>query len=527
MAKNERLALLSVSDKRGLQDFARVLARLGFDLLSTGGTATELGRAGLAVTAIETFTGSPEILGGRVKTLHPLVHAGILARPTPEHLEELREQGGRPIDLVVVNLYPFRQTAARPGVTLAELIEQIDIGGPSMIRGAAKNHARVGVVCDPDDYVRIAAELESGNGRLSDATRLELAKKAFAHTASYDGAIATTLSGLGPGGSPDPSAWPKAFFVELELVQTLRYGENPHQRGAFYRTLPRQEGGCLAAAVQLQGKELSYNNILDADAAHQAASAFDGIAAVVIKHTNPCGAATGATLAAAYRQAREADPVSAFGGIVGLNREVDRETAQLLAETFLEAVVAPGFEPEALAALERKKDLRLLKVPPLSGGVPQLELKSVGGGVLAQDRDVVGDDLAEARVVSARPPTEAERRALDFTWRVSRHVKSNAIVLGRLADGGHGQTVAIGAGQMSRVDSVQIAVQKAGDRARGSVLGSDAFFPFRDGPDLAAAAGVTAIVQPGGSKRDAEVIAAANEHGMAMLFTGRRHFKHG
>ncbi len=523
MPAGKRLALLSVSNKRGLVDFARSLVSLGFDLLSTGGTATELEKAGLPVTTVEAFTGSPEILDGRVKTLHPLVHAGILARPTREHLEQLAAYGGRPIDLVVVNLYPFRETAARAGVTLPEMIEQIDIGGPSMIRGAAKNHARVGVVCEPADYDAVLAELRASGGTLSDESRLGLARKAFAHTASYDGAIASTLSALDPA----TAGWPTSLFLELELAQTLRYGENPHQRGAFYRSVPRASSGCLAAAAQLQGKELSYNNILDADAAYEAASAFDEIAAVVIKHTNPCGAATGPSLAAAYRDAREADPVSAFGGIVGLNREVDVDTARLLAETFLEAVIAPGFTAEALSALERKKDLRLLRVPPsATGGAVGREWKSVGGGMLGQDRDVARDDLAQAKVVSARPPTADERATLDFAWRVCRYVKSNAIVLAR-TQGGHGQSVSVGAGQMSRVDSVQIAVQKAGERARGSVLASDAFFPFRDGPDAAARAGITAIVQPGGSKRDGEVIESANEHGIAMLFTGIRHFKHG
>jgi len=518
MAPATRLALLSVSDKTGLVDLGRALTEIGLGLLSTGGTATALRAAGLPVLTVDELTGSPEILDGRVKTLHPKVHAGILAKPTPEHMAELAAFGGRPIDLVVVNLYPFRETAAKPGVTLAQLIEQIDIGGPSMIRGAAKNHARVGVVCDPADYGRVVEELRSSGGKLSDETRFALACKAFAHTAAYDTAIAATLPARAGG-----AGWPATFVLEARLAQSLRYGENPHQKGAFYRTVPAVRGGCIAAAEQHGGKELSYNNILDADAAWEAVRAFEATAAVVVKHTNPCGAAVGATVAEAYRRAREADAISAFGGIVALNRPVDEAAARLLAETFLEAVVAPSFAPAALDVLRAKKDLRLLSVPAAdAAAAPALEVKSVGGGLLVQDRDARSDDLAAAKVVTQRAPTADELRGLDLAWRVCAHVKSNAIVLATAE-----ATVGIGAGQMSRVDSVKNAVEKAGERARGAVLASDAFFPFRDGPDVAAKAGVTAIVQPGGSKRDAEVIDAANEHGIAMIFTGTRHFRHG
>jgi phosphoribosylaminoimidazolecarboxamide formyltransferase/IMP cyclohydrolase len=536
MALAARLALLSVSDKTGLVDLGRALTELGLELLSTGGTAASLRAAGLRVLTVDELTGSPEILDGRVKTLHPRVHAGILAKPTPEHMAELEAFGGRPIDLVIVNLYPFRETAARPGVTLLELVEQIDIGGPSMIRGAAKNHARVGVVCDPADYGRVVEELRGSGGKLSDSTRFALACKAFAHTAAYDAAIAATLPARAggvhhsttlSGGLMQPrrgaSDWPETFVLEARLAQALRYGENPHQKGAFYRTLPVATGGCVAAAEQLGGKELSYNNILDADAAWEAVRAFEATAAVVVKHTNPCGAAVGATLAEAYRRAREADAVSAFGGIVALNRPVDEAAARLLAETFLEAVVAPSFAPAALEVLRGKKDLRLLAVPAAAvTAAPALEVKTVGGGLLVQERDTRADDLAVAKVVTKRAPTADELRGLDLAWRVSAHVKSNAIVLATAE-----ATVGIGAGQMSRVDSVKNAVEKAGERARGAVLASDAFFPFRDGPDAAAKAGVTAIAQPGGSKRDGEVIDAANEHGIAMIFTGTRHFRHG
>jgi phosphoribosylaminoimidazolecarboxamide formyltransferase / IMP cyclohydrolase len=510
-------ALLSVSDKRDLAQFAKQLAAAGVELLSTGGTAKALRDAGLTVVDVSTYTGSPEVMDGRVKTLHPRVHGGLLMRDTAEDQKQLAELGGKPIDLVVVNLYPFESTVAR-GAPHDEVIENIDIGGPSMLRSAAKNHARVTVVVDPSDYAAVAKALPEAP---SQAERARLAAKAFTHTAAYDGAIAGYLTGRDEGASP---AFPGTLTLQFSRAYGLRYGENPHQSGAFYVERNAPEGS-LARAESLGagGKELSFNNLVDCEAALDAVREFEGPAAVVVKHTNPCGVAEAASLAEAYRIAREADSVSAFGGIVALNGAVELETAKVLAETFVECIVAPSFSEEALGVLRGKKNLRLLATKAWLGAThKELTFKRVGGGLVAQDRDAVADaEIKTAKVVSKRAPTAEELSALAFAWRVCKHVKSNAIVLAKGK-----RTVGVGAGQMSRVVSVEIAVKKAGDEARGSVLASDAFFPFPDGVEAAAAAGVTAIIQPGGSVKDPEVIAAADAAGIAMITTSVRHFRH-
>lgn len=522
-------ALISVSDKRGVVDFARGLAALGIEILSTGGTAKALAEAGISVVAVEDFTGFPEMLDGRVKTLHPRIHAGILHRRSDlRHQHAMTEHGLQPIDLVVVNLYPFEQTVARPDCSFAEAIENIDIGGPSLLRAAAKNHADVGVVVDPDDYPQVLDALRS-HGSLSAAQKLGLAKKAFRLTARYDGAIADYLGSL-DGDERRPFG--ETVHFQYVKAQDLRYGENPHQQAAFYRAPDIQEP-CIANARQLQGKELSFNNIVDANAAFELLSEFDTIAAVAIKHTNPCGAATSKTsLAEAFRKARACDPVSIFGGIVGLNREVEGETAQeilnLYEQGFLEIIIAPSFSAQAmqmLASSQRLQNIRLLEIPSLSDPQPaRFEAKSVVGGLLLQERDRGHVRVEDCRVVTQRRPTPDEYEALDFAWRIAKHVKSNAIVLT-----GRDQIVGVGAGQMSRVDSAKIAVTRAhelGLETQGSVVGSDAFFPFRDGLDVVAQAGATAVIQPGGSLRDKEVIAAADDYGMAMVFAGMRHFRH-
>jgi phosphoribosylaminoimidazolecarboxamide formyltransferase/IMP cyclohydrolase len=513
-------ALLSVSDKTGLVELGQRLGRLGIELLSTGGTARTLREAGVSVREVSDFTGFPEILDGRVKTLHPRVHGGLLGRDTDEHRRQMREAGLEPIDLVVVNLYPFRETVAR-GAAFAEVIENIDIGGPAMIRSAAKNHERVAVLVEPADYGRVAGELES-TGAISPGLRFELARKAFAHTAAYDGAVASYLGRLEDPGA-EPATFPETLHPALRRQRVLRYGENPHQKAAFYALDVTAAGPSLARAEVLQGKELSYNNLLDLDAALGLVLEFAAPAAAIIKHTNPCGAAVATEgVAQAYRLARETDPVSAFGGIVAVNRPVDGELARDMAETFLECVIAPDYSPEALAALSVKKGLRLLKLPVgTPRGADELVLRTVAGGVLVQTADSATFAAADGRVMSERAPTTAELADLDFAWRVAKHVRSNAIVLA-----GGGRTLGIGAGQMSRVDSVKIAVAKARFPLAGAVLASDAYFPFRDGVDEAARAGVTAIVEPGGSMRDQEVILAANERGMAVVFTGERHFRH-
>ncbi|GAB6049384.1 bifunctional phosphoribosylaminoimidazolecarboxamide formyltransferase/IMP cyclohydrolase [Hydrogenophilus islandicus] len=521
----ERYALLSVSDKTGLIPFAQGLAAIGFRLLSTGGTAQLLRTAGLTVIDVAEHTGFPEMLDGRVKTLHPRVHAGILAdRSNPAHMETLRAHGIPPIDIVAVNLYPFAATIARSDATLADAIENIDIGGPAMVRAAAKNHGNesggVTVIVDPSDYSAILDEL-TAQGSVSYRTRFRLAAKAFTHTARYDAMVSEYLTQR-----LTQSEWPQALSLAFDLVMPLRYGENPHQTAAFYRDLDPPPGS-LALAELLQGKPLSYNNLADADAAWECVKQFhpkqDGPACVIVKHANPCGVALGATAEEAYQRAWSTDPTSAFGGIIAFNTPVDGAAAERVTQQFLEVLIAPDFTPEALAVLAQKKNVRVLRCP-WGPTVTQRDLKRIGGGLLVQSSDAMLLDEAQLRVVTRRAPTPEEMRDLLFVWRVAKYVKSNAIVYGR-----NGQTVGIGAGQMSRVDSSRIAVikaQNAGLPVRGAVVASDAFFPFRDGVDVLAEAGATAVIQPGGSVRDDEVIAAADEHGLAMVFTGMRHFRH-
>jgi phosphoribosylaminoimidazolecarboxamide formyltransferase/IMP cyclohydrolase len=519
-----RRALLSVTDKTGLVEFAQALASHGVELVSTGGTAKALRDAGLAVRDISDLTGFPEMLDGRVKTLHPKVHGGILhIRGNAEHVAAVREHAIEPIDMVVVNLYAFEKTAGKPGVAFAEVIENIDIGGPSMVRSAAKNFEDVAIVTSVKDYAGLAEELRLNSGSLSRATRWQLAKQAFATTAAYDAAIATALESIeAPEGAAEfrKDALPQTLRVIDPLAMTLRYGENPHQKAALYVD---GSGRGIAAGEQLQGKELSYNNIVDLDACWELASEFDETAVVIIKHTNPCGAATGATVVEAYKRALEADPVSAFGGVIGVNREVDGTAAEEIAKLFVEAIVAPSFTKEALERFSAKKNLRLIRIAPAE---TLRVMKQVSGGVLVQDADRLKVTEAELKLVTERKPTVEEMRALMFAWRVCKHVKSNAIVYARFAEG-HGQTVGIGAGQMSRVDAARFGAMKAVLPLAGSVAASDAFFPFPDGLETIAKAGATAVIQPGGSVKDAEVIGAANLLGVAMVFTGIRHFRHG
>ncbi len=523
-------ALISVSDKRGIVEFARGLTALGIEILSTGGTAKSLLDGGIAVVPVEDFTGFPEMLDGRVKTLHPKIHAGILHRRNdPIHQQTMTVHGLKPIDLVVVNLYPFEQVVAKPDCTFADAIENIDIGGPSLLRAAAKNHADVGMVVDPDDYPAVLEALRA-NGALSAEQKFGLAKKAFQLTARYDAAIADYLGSLDADQRQQPFG--ETLHLNYVKAQDLRYGENPHQSGAFYRQRIINEP-CIANARQLQGKELSFNNIVDANAALELLKEFDEITAVAVKHTNPCGVATSThSLAEAFRKARACDPVSIFGGIVGLNREVDAETAQevldLYKEGFIEILLAPGFSSAALdmlASSKRLLNIRLMEIPTIAQSAPaRYETKYVVGGMLLQDRDLGKIRIEECQVVTQRKPTGDEYRALDFAWRVCKHVKSNAIVLAK-----SDQVIGVGAGQMSRVDSAKVAVLRACDlglETHGTVVASDAYFPFRDGLDVAAHAGATAVIQPGGSLRDKESIAAADEHGMAMIFTGMRHFRH-
>jgi phosphoribosylaminoimidazolecarboxamide formyltransferase / IMP cyclohydrolase len=526
-----RRALLSVSDKKGLVDFAKILAGFGVELISTGGTRQTLAEAGLAVRDIAEVTGFPEIMDGRVKTLHPRVHAGILAvRANPEHMEVLKAHGIGAIDLVVCNLYPFAATVARPGSSHEDIVENIDIGGPSMMRAAAKNYHDVAVVTDPGQYAAVAEELRAGGGQLALETRERLAAAAFAHTAVYDEAVgAYFASRIGRTAETIADPFPDVLHLNFEKRLALRYGENPHQQAAFY-VEPACRHASVATAQALHGKELSYNNLLDLDSALNLVREFAGPAAAVIKHNNPCGAATAASLEEAFRKAYEGDPLSAYGGVLGFNRVVDEATARQITEPnrFIECVIAPDYEDSALHLLTTrptwKKNVRILRTGPLEiadAACRALDFRRVDGGLLAQTRDVPADDFASARVVTKRAPTEAEMADLRFAWLVCKHVKSNAIVLAR-----GGMVVGVGAGQMSRVDSVHIAARKAGDRVQGSVLASDAFFPFRDNIDEAARAGVTAVVQPGGSMRDADSIRACDEHGLAMLFTGVRHFRH-
>jgi phosphoribosylaminoimidazolecarboxamide formyltransferase / IMP cyclohydrolase len=516
-------ALLSVSDKTGLVDFARVLLEQGVELISTGGTREALLKAGLPVKDVSEVTNFPEMLDGRVKTLHPFVHGGILARRDDAgHVQTLQEHGIKPIDLVVCNLYPFEATTARPGATIHEAIENIDIGGPTLIRAAAKNYAAVAIITDAGQYAGVAEELKQNDGSLSLATRERLAAEAFARVAVYDAAIAGYFSRRAGTG-----ALPPALCLSFRRKQLLRYGENPHQQAAFY-VEPNHRADCVAGAQVLHGKELSYNNILDLDSALNLVREFEQPAVVVVKHNNPCGTAISAALADAFQRAWDGDPQSAFGGILACNRVLDQATALKLAEPnrFIECIIAPDFEPAAFEILTTrpawKKNVRLLKTGPLDIEQPSaesLDYRRVDGGLLVQGRDRSAD--SEWKTPTKRQATAAELADLAFAWKVCKHVKSNAIVLAK-----DGMVVGVGAGQMSRVDSVQIAVRKASERVKGAVLASDAFFPFRDNVDAAAAAGVTAIVQPGGSQRDADSIAACDEHGLAMLFTGTRHFRH-
>ena len=527
---DKKRALLSVYDKTGIVELARDLVALGYSLLSTGGTAAALKKGGIPVVEITHYTGQPEILEGRVKTLHPKVHGGILADLSKEsHRGDLTRSGIEPIGLVVANLYPFRQVAARPGARLDDLIEMIDVGGPAMVRAAAKNYRHAGVVVDPMDYAPVLRELKE-QGALGEATRFQLAVKAFAHTAAYDAAIRDELGTRAAGTTARLQAaakapaerppFPPTLSIEARLLQELRYGENPHQRGALYADAG-DGSGAVATARQLQGKDLSFNNIIDLDAAWRAVNDFESPAVVIVKHNNPCGVGTGATLHEAFVKARQGDPTSAFGGIVAFNQPLDAPAASEAASIFLECLIAPGYDAAARDVLAEKKNLRVLEAGAPGEMLRGLDLRRVSGGYLAQDWDRLGGDVRKARAVTKRAPTDEELRALDFAWRVAKHVKSNAIVLAR-AD----RSIGIGAGQMSRVDAVRLAVMKALQPTRGAVMASDAFFPFRDGLDEAARAGIVAVAQPGGSIKDDEVIAAADEHGMAMVFTGVRHFRH-
>jgi len=512
-------AILSVTDKTGLVEFARKLSALGIELISTGGTAKLLRDSGVTVKDISELTGFPEMLDGRVKTLHPKVHGGILhRRGDPKHVAAVAEHGIASIDMVVVNLYAFEKTAAKPGVAFEELIENIDIGGPSMIRSAAKNFHDVAIVTSPSDYESIADELQREGGALSLATKWRLAQKAFATTAAYDSAIASTLERISADSlrlQPDAGTFPQTLRFTFQKTLDLRYGENPHQTAAMY-----SDGSDVgvANALQLQGKELSYNNIVDLQAAWDLAQEFDEPVVAIVKHTNPCGTATGETLAEAYKRALECDPVSAFGGVIGVNRPIDAEAAEEMHKLFLEVIAAPSFDEAAKAKFVTKKNLRLVEVTPAD---QRWVLKNVSGGLLVQDSDVRPLQPADLKVVTQRPPTPEETRALLFAWKVCKHVKSNAIVYAR-----DGQTVGVGAGQMSRVDSAKLGAMKAQLPLKGTVAASDAFFPFPDGVEEIARAGATAIIQPGGSQRDPEVIAAADRLGLAMLFTGVRHFRH-
>lgn len=514
-------ALISVSDKTGVLEFAQALAGFGVEILSTGGTAKLLAEHGVKVIEVADYTGFPEMLDGRVKTLHPKIHGGVLGRrDLPEHVAAMAQHGIGNIDLVCVNLYPFVQTISKPNCSLEDAIENIDIGGPTMVRSAAKNYQYVAIVTDAADYAALADELRANAGGLSLATRFALAKKAFSHTAAYDGAISNYLTAIDADGAK--SDFPQRFNASFEKVQDMRYGENPHQKAAFFRELVRVPGA-IANYSQLQGKELSYNNIGDADAAWEAVKTFDQPACVIVKHANPCGVAIAADTLTAYRLAFATDTTSAFGGIIAFNHEVDAATAEAVSAQFLEVLIAPAYSAEAKALLAKKVNVRVLEVP-LEKGANPYDLKRVGGGLLVQSADVKNVALDELRVVTKRQPTAAELQDLLFAWRVAKFVKSNAIVFAK-----NGQTAGVGAGQMSRVDSTRIAAIKAASAGlplAGAVAASDAFFPFRDGVDVIAENGIKAIIQPGGSMRDEEVFAAADEHGIAMVLTGTRHFRH-
>ena len=519
-----RFALISVSDKTGVVDFARALIDMGISILSTGGTAELLQTSGIAVTEVADYTGFPEMLDGRVKTLHPKVHGGILARrDMNSHTTAIAAHGISTIDMVVVNLYPFQQTVAAPLCTLEDAVENIDIGGPAMLRSAAKNYHDVTVVCDPADYVSIVGEMKSNGGTLTENRRFDLARKTFFHTAQYDGAIANYLSSLGEDKEHAArSAYPQTLNLHFEKVQEMRYGENPHQSAAFYRerSVPY---GTLADYTQLQGKELSYNNISDADAAWECVKTFDEPACVIIKHANPCGVATGNTPKEAYERALQTDPEAAFGGIIAFNRELDKNAAEEASRLFVEVLIAPAFSPEARAIFSGKKNVRLLEIP-LGRDLNEYEVKRVGGGLLLQSPDAANIAVPDLNVVTQKQPDDKAMQDMLFAWRVAKFVKSNAIVFCR-----DGMTLAVGAGQMSRVDAARTAVMKAknaGLSLAGTAVASDAFFPFRDGLDIVADAGATAIIQPGGSIRDQEVIDAADERDLTMAFTAIRHFRH-
>ncbi len=520
--KAVRRALLSVTDKTGLVEFARALAGFGVDLISTGGTAKELRSAGLLVKDISDLTGFPEMLDGRVKTLHPRVHGGLLyIRGNAEHEAAVAAHGIEPIDMVVVNLYAFEKTAAKPGVAFGHLIENIDIGGPSMVRSAAKNFEDVAIVTQASDYSALTEELKANGGALSRATRWQLAKQAFALTSAYDSAIASTLEKIASAPAPEaPAAFedaalPQTLRINMPQAQALRYGENPHQRAALYAD---GSGQGIAGARQLQGKELSYNNLVDLDACWELAAEFDEPACIIVKHTNPCGTATGSSVLDAYTKALECDPVSAFGGVIGINREVDGAAAEEIVKLFVEAIAAPSFTADARERFAAKKNLRLVEV---KAAPARPVVKHVSGGLLLQDADAARVTEAELKVVTWRPPSAEELRSLLFAWRVCKHVKSNAIVYAR-----NGQTLGVGAGQMSRVDAAKFGAMKAVLPLKGCVAASDAFFPFPDGLEAVAAAGATAVIQPGGSVKDEDVIAAADKLGLAMVFTGIRHFRH-
>lgn len=513
-------ALISVSDKAGVVEFAKALLKHGVDILSTGGTAQLLKLNGVVVTEVADYTGFPEMMEGRVKTLHPKVHGGILARrDRPDHVAAMDAHGIPPIDMVVVNLYPFAQAVAKPGCTMEDAIENIDIGGPAMVRAAAKNHEFVAVVTDPADYAPLAKKLDAGGGALHFDDRFALAAKAFSHTAEYDGMISSWLTARDANGIARP--FPERFNLQVRLAQPLRYGENPHQQAAFYveRDPPH---GTLARLRQLQGKELSYNNIADADAAWECCRTFDVPACVIVKHANPCGVAVAESPLAAYLNAYLTDPTSAFGGIIAFNRKVDGATAEaIVARQFVEVMIAPEYDADALKVIAAKKNVRVLAIEA-ARDTNRVDMKRVGGGLLVQTSDDF--DVAELRIVTKRDPSKDEMNDLVFAFRVAKFVKSNAIVFARGA-----MTLGVGAGQMSRVDSARIAsikAKNAGLRLRGSVAASDAFFPFRDGLDVIAKMGAKAVIQPGGSMRDDEVIAAADEQGLAMVFTGMRHFRH-
>jgi phosphoribosylaminoimidazolecarboxamide formyltransferase/IMP cyclohydrolase len=521
MAQTIRRALLSVSNKEGLLEFARALRERGVTLLSTGGTAAMLREDGIEVTDVAEVTGFPEIMDGRVKTLHPRIHGGLLGRRGVDDAV-MAEHGIDAIDLVAVNLYPFAATVARPGCTFEDAVENIDIGGPAMVRASAKNHERVTIIVDPLDYGTVLAEIDREGGGVSAQTRRRLATKAFAHTAQYDAAVAAYLDRATRNGAAN--ALPDLLAMQFRKRLDLRYGENPHQQAAFYVATDSQ-GASVGSASQLQGKELSFNNLADADTAFECVRQFEAPACVIVKHANPCGVAVATTLREAYDLAFRTDPTSAFGGIIAFNRPLDGETAQIIVERqFVEVIVAPAVEPEAREACARKENVRLLVTGGLTPSNTRLEFRSLNGGLLVQGRDLGMVAREELKVVTKRAPSPAELDDLQFAWQVCKYVKSNAIVFAK-----GGMTVGIGAGQMSRVVSTRIAAMKARDEGlepRGSVMASDAFFPFRDGLDAAAEHGITAVIQPGGSKRDAEVIAAADEHGIAMVFTGMRHFRH-